>query len=88
VLGELDVATIDTDAVLRVLDPIWPKMPETATRIRGRIESVLDFAGRNGSNPARWKGHLEHRLAKRNKTGRPPRIRGDRAHARRPDLDL
>jgi hypothetical protein len=67
VLGKLDVATIDTDAVLRVLEPIWSKIPETAGRVRGRIEKVLDFAGRNGSNPARWKGHLEHKLAKRNK---------------------
>jgi integrase len=67
VLGKLDVAVIDTEAMLRVLEPIWSKTPETASRVRGRIESVLDFAGRNGSNPARWKGHLEHRLAKRNK---------------------
>jgi integrase len=42
-------------------------IPETASRIRGRIETVLDFAGRNDANPARWKGHLEHKLAKRNK---------------------
>jgi integrase len=67
VLGKLDVETIDTEAVLRVLEPIWAAKPETASRVRGRIEKVLDFAGRNGSNPARWKGHLEHRLAKRNK---------------------
>jgi integrase len=67
VLGKLDVQAIDTEAVLRVLDPIWAKTPETASRIRGRIEKVLDFAGRNGSNPARWKGHLEHRLPKRDK---------------------
>jgi hypothetical protein len=67
VLGKLDVAAIDTDTVLRVLEPIWSTTPETASRVRGRIESVLDFAGRSGSNPARWKGHLEHRLAKRNK---------------------
>jgi integrase len=67
VLGKLDVVAIDTEAVLRVLEPIWFKTPETASRVRGRIESVLNFAGRNGSNPARWKGLLEHRLAKRNK---------------------
>ena len=67
VLGKLDVVLVDTEAVLRVLEPIWSKTPETASRVRGRIESVLDFAGRNGANPARWKGHLEHRLAKRNK---------------------
>jgi integrase len=67
VLGKLDVDAIDTEAVLRVLEPIWLVKPETASRIRGRIETVLDFAGRNGSNPARWKGHLEHKLARRNK---------------------
>jgi integrase len=66
-LGKSDVETIDTADVLKVLEPIWATKPETASRIRGRIETVLDFAGRCGSNPARWKGHLEHRLAKRNK---------------------
>jgi len=67
VLGKLDVEAVDTEAVLKVLEPIWSVIPETASRIRGRIETVLDFAGRNGSNPARWKGHLEHKLKKRNK---------------------
>ena len=66
-LGKRNVETIDTDDVLRVLEPIWQSVPETASRVRGRIETVLDFAGRNTANPARWKGHLEHRLAKRNK---------------------
>lgn len=65
VLGPLDVDAIDTADVLRVLEPIWSVIPETASRIRGRIESVLDFAGRNSGNPARWTGHLEYRLAKR-----------------------
>jgi integrase len=67
-LGKLNVASIETDDVLRVLEPIWSTVPETASRVRGRIETILDFAGRNTANPARWKGHLEHRLAKRNKT--------------------
>jgi integrase len=67
VLGRMDVEAIDTEAVLQVLEPIWTVKPETASRIRGRIETILDFAGRNGANPARWKGHLEHKLAKRNK---------------------
>jgi integrase len=64
----MDIAAIDTEHVLRVLEPIWTAMPETASRVRGRIERVLDFAGRSEANPARWKGHLEHKLAKRNKT--------------------
>jgi integrase len=67
VLGRLDVEAIDTTAVLQVLEPIWTEKPETASRIRGRIETVLNFAGRNTANPARWKGHLEHKLGKRNK---------------------
>jgi len=67
VLGKLDVLAIDTEHVLKVLEPIWATIPETAARVRGRIETVLDFAGRSDGNPARWKGHLEHRLAKRNK---------------------
>jgi integrase len=67
VLGKLDVDAIDTEQVLKVLEPIWSTIPETAARVRGRIETVLDFAGRNEGNPARWNGHLEHRLAKRNK---------------------
>jgi integrase len=67
ILSKMDVQAIDTDTVLRVLEPIWEEKPETASRVRGRIESVLDFAGRQGPNPARWGGHLEYRLAKRNK---------------------
>src|SRR5215471_8297918 len=66
VLGGMDVEKITTDDVLRVLLPIWGAKPETASRVRGRIESVLSFAGID-PNPARWRGHLEHRLAKRNR---------------------
>jgi len=61
-IGELPVADVDTAAVLRVLQPIWTQKPETASRVRGRIEAVLDFARvqgwRDGSNPAAWRGHL------------------------------
>jgi integrase len=66
-LGKVDIDEIDTEFVLKVLDPIWSTRPETASRVRGRIETILDFAGHSGPNPARWKGHLEHKLAKRNK---------------------
>jgi Phage integrase central domain len=65
-IGKLDVQAIGTADVLRVLEPIWTKIPETASRVRGRIETVLDFAGRSEANPARWKGHLEFKLTKRN----------------------
>jgi integrase len=68
-IGALPVVAVDTDAVRRALEPIWTAKPETAGRVRGRIESVLDWATanklRNGDNPARWKGHLEHLLAER-----------------------
>jgi integrase len=71
VFGNLPVATVDTPLVVKVLDPIWSKKPETATRLRGRIEAVLDFAKvrgyRDGENPARWKGHLKEALPAVNK---------------------
>lgn len=65
------VSDIDTADVLTVLNPLWSKIPETASRIRMRIESVLDYAKtkgwRSGENPARWKGHLANTLPKRQK---------------------
>jgi integrase len=70
-LGDMLVASIDTAAVLKVLQPIWSIKTETATRVRGRIESILDYATaqglREGPNPARWKGHLALTLPKRDK---------------------
>lgn len=68
-LRPLAVEAIDTADLLRVLTPIWNTVPETASRVRGRIEKVLDAAKakglREGENPARWRGHLDHLLAKR-----------------------
>jgi len=68
------VDTIATDDVLAVLKPIWTLIPETASRVRGRIEKVLDAAKakgfREGENPARWRGHLDHLLSKPSKLGR------------------
>jgi integrase len=65
-LGERSVALIDTDQVLQVLVPIWQQIPETASRLRNRIELVLDAAKarklRDGENPARWRGHLDKLL--------------------------
>jgi integrase len=70
-IGKLPVASVDTGLVLRVLEPIWQSKTETASRLRGRIESILDWATvrgfRQGENPARWKGHLEHQLPARSK---------------------
>ncbi len=71
VFGELPVAAVDTALVMRVLEPIWTTKTETASRVRGRIESVLDWAKtrnhREGENPARWRGHLQNLLPKRSK---------------------
>lgn len=67
VIGALAVSEIDTGLVMRVLQPIWKTKTETASRLRGRIESVLGWATtsgyRSGDNPARWRGHLENLLA-------------------------
>jgi integrase len=64
----MPVDKIDTEAVLKVLQPIWEGLPETAKRLRGRIEMVLDAAAvrgfRTGENPARWRGHLQSLLAR------------------------
>lgn len=70
----LAVNTIDTEAVLKVLQPIWSKLPETASRLRGRIENVLDAAKAKGyltgENPARWRGHLKTLLPARQRLTR------------------
>jgi integrase len=71
VIGKKDVASIGLDDVLKILEPIWTTKNETASRIRGRIEAILDWAAvrglRTGENPARWRGHLKHLLPARNK---------------------
>lgn len=70
-LGKVAVAEIDTDLVMKVVQPIWASKNETAARLRGRIETVLDWAKvkgyRGGDNPARWKGHFEQLLPARGK---------------------
>jgi integrase len=72
--GDLAVADVDTGHVVAVLDQIWWVKPETASRVRGRIEAVLDFATarewRHGENPARWRSHLENLLPARAKVMR------------------
>lgn len=68
VIGDLVVAAVETGHITQILEPIWTTKNETASRLRGRIENVLDFAKthgwRTGENPARWKGHLENVLPK------------------------
>lgn len=66
IIGPLPVAAVDTGLVLKVLEPIWTIKPETASRLRGRIERILAWAATRGyraaDNPARWRGHLDHLL--------------------------
>jgi integrase len=74
-IGKTPVASIDTGAVMRVLEPLWQQKTETASRLRGRIESVLDYAAargwRTGDNPARWRGHLAKLLPAPRKIAKP-----------------
>ena len=78
-LGTRDVRAIDTQDVMAVLQPIWSEKPETASRVRQRIEAVLDYAtamgARTGDNPARWRGHLDHLLPQ------PTKVRAVEHHA-------
>jgi integrase len=71
IFGSLPVQGIDTGLVMRVLEPLWGTKSETAGRLRGRIEVILDWAAvrgfRQGENPARWRGHLDMLLPKRSR---------------------
>jgi integrase len=86
VIGALPAQAVDTGLVLKVLEPIWTKKPETASRLRGRVESILDFAKvrgyRDGENPARWRGHLDKLLLRRSK------VRQVKHHASLPYAEL
>ena len=70
-LGSVSVADVDVAMIMRVIEPLWTIKPETAARVRGRIEAVLDWAKardfRDGENPARWRGHLSNLLPARAK---------------------
>ena len=70
-IGSLPVQAVDTTLVLKVLEPIWTTKPETASRVRQRIENILDSAKargyRDGENPARWRGHLDKILPARSR---------------------
>jgi integrase len=71
ILGHLPVQAIDTALVIKTVEPLWTTKTETANRVRGRIEAVLDWAAargyRQGENPARWRGHLDKLLPPRRK---------------------
>lgn len=86
ILGPLPVQAIDTGLVQKVLTPIWTKKTETAMRVRGRIEAILDWARvqgqRTGENPAAWRGHLDKLLPK------PEKVRKVEHLAALPYVDL
>jgi len=73
-IGNLPVAEIDTGLVLKCVEAIWKDRTETASRVRGRIEAILDWATvrkyRQGDNPARWRGHLQHVLLDKSKVAK------------------
>ena len=85
-LGQMQVAKIETGDVIAALKPIWTKIPETANRVRQRIEAVIDYASamgiRGGDNPARWRGHLDHLLPK------PTKVRAVNHHPALPHADI
>jgi integrase len=86
IFGNIPVQAVDVPFVMKVLDPIWSTKPETASRLRGRIEAILDWAKarglRNGDNPARWRGHLDHLLPARAK------VRSVKHHASLPYSEI
>lgn len=86
VFGELPAHAVDVGLVTKVIEPIWHSKPETAGRVRGRIESVLDWAAargyRSADNPARWRGHLDKLLPSSSK------IRRVKHHAAVPHVDI
>jgi len=93
VLGKMLVTDIDLSHALTVLEPVWTTKTETASRLRGRIETVLDWATvrkyRTGENPARWRGHLDQLLArprKIKKVKHHPAVQIDQAGAFMADL--
>lgn len=71
IIGELSVTDINTGHIMKILEPIWASKTDTASRVRGRTENVLDWAKarhyRQGENPARWKGHIENLLPAKSK---------------------
>ncbi len=85
-LGQMQVAKIETADVIAALKPIWMEKPETANRVRQRIEAVIDYSSalgiREGDNPARWRGHLDHLLPK------PTKVRAVSHHPALPHADI
>jgi integrase len=74
IFGDVSVDAVDTAMVVKAIEPIWTSKTETATRVRGRIEAILDWAKasgyRHGENPARWRGHISNLLPKPSKVAK------------------
>ena len=85
-IGPVQMARVETADVIAALKPIWAEKPETANRVRQRIEAVLDYATalglRAGDNPARWRGHLDHLLPK------PTKVRAVKHHPALPHAEI
>lgn len=85
-IGRLQVAKVQTSDVMGCLTPIWSDKPETANRVRQRIEAVIDYASalgiRTGDNPARWRGHLDNLLPK------PTKVRAVKHHPALPHAQI
>ncbi len=85
-IGQVQASKVETADVISALAPIWTTKPETANRVRQRIEGVIDYASalgiRAGDNPARWRGHLDHLLPK------PTKVRAVKHHAALPHSDI
>jgi integrase len=85
-IGQVQVSKVETADVIGALTPIWSAKPETANRVRQRIEAVIDYATAlgisTGDNPARWRGHLDHLLPK------PTKVRAVKHHAALPHADI
>ncbi|WP_106640868.1 tyrosine-type recombinase/integrase [Allosphingosinicella vermicomposti] len=86
IIGKMSLGDIELPHILKILEPIWESKTETATRLRGRIEQVLDWGTvrgfRDGLNPARWRGHLDKLLAK------PKKLAKVKHHAALPWADI
>lgn len=85
-IGAMQIANVTTADVVGALKPIWSQKPETANRVRQRVEAVLDYASalgiREGDNPARWRGHLDHLLPK------PKKVKAVKHHPALPHADI
>jgi integrase len=92
-IGTLPIGAIDTELVMQVLRPIWQKIPETASRVRSRLEAILDYATvaayrPQGPNPAKWGGAIEHLLSSRGEMAKSGAAKGIKHHEALPYTEV